>query len=534
MNFLKRFRKISALLLALLFVSDMGIWPVSVLSAASSSPIDVLDPGFMNSHGGNSVSINADPNKSPYAVFGEAFGTDNPVEGATKTARDILGEEAERHVANFYDQTLGKDVFKVEVNGSDCYSCYLHNTTYDSATGTFIGGNDDRQRIEIRPPEESRDRIGLENDITAYHWKLKIDKELTKPDGFFHIFQYKAYNSYGLVGSTLPLHDAVKYPNFSSAEDGNPILTFTVSSSATQNLEFRYADIGTDAGQETLASYPLNAIKDKWVDITVKILNSESGWVTMTMKDNETGQILMEYNDPNRVLDIWRRPEVKYNETTFEGPYPAVDDMINRPKWGIYRKADKSNPNVKDAKIYLSDMTLYKSAVGVSPVNLAYGKKAYNVGATTGNAFQIANAKAERLTDGVQKDPVTYSTTVPQNNYSALGILNWIGTESSKKGNVIIDLGKKMDFSQIKLFAETSRLKTVNMYVSNEENDRTDVDNIVFSSIPSFIYSGPNTGDDTVDKEYLIDLGGTYSSRYVKLFLKTVQAPTRRMLPHLQ
>lgn len=533
MNLLKCSRKITALLLALIIVSSTGTWQVPAL-AANSSTVDILDPNFVNSHGGNMVSIYADPNRSPYAVFGEAFGTDNPVEGATKTARAILGAAVERHVENIYDQALGKDVFKVEVNGNDCYTCYLHNTTYDSATGTFIGGNDDRQRIEIRPAEESRNLIGLENEITAFNWKLKIDKDIQKPDGFFHIFQYKAYNSFGLVGNKLPLHDSLNYPNFSSAEDGNPILTFTISSSATQNLEFRYADIGTDAGQETLASIPLNAVKDKWVDITVKILNSEYGWVTMTMKDVETGKILMEYNDPNRVLDVWRRPEIKYNNTTFEGPYPAVSDMINRPKWGIYRKADKSNPNVKDAKIYLADMTLYKSAVGVSPVNLAYGKKAYNSGPITGNAFQTANAKAERLTDGVQKDPVKYTNLiVPQNNLSALGDLSWIGTESSKKGSVIIDLGKVMDFNQVKFFAKTLRLKYANLSVSAESasySEAADLDKIVFTPVdPLYSDGGKNWtyfnaanggGDDTADKEYLIDLGKTYSSRYVKLYFE--------------
>ena len=179
MKSFNHFRRRVALSLAVFLICNLAIGQFSLLSmtnvasAAGVSSVDVLDSEFINSHGGNSVSIHADPSRSPYDVFGEVFGTDNPVEGATKTARDILGEEAERHVANYYDQALGKDVFKVEVNGNDCFSCYLHNTTYDSTTGQFVGGNDDRQRIEIRPPDENQDRIGLENDITAYNWKLK-------------------------------------------------------------------------------------------------------------------------------------------------------------------------------------------------------------------------------------------------------------------------------------------------------------------------------------------------------------------------
>lgn len=74
------------------------------------------------------------------------------------------------------------------------------------------------------------------------------------------------------------------------------------------------------------------------------------------MKDAVTGEVLLTYNDPDRVLDIWRSPEVKYSNQTFEGPYAAVGNMLNRPKWGIYRKANKDDEGVKDAKIYLADM----------------------------------------------------------------------------------------------------------------------------------------------------------------------------------
>lgn len=530
-----------ALVLALLVAAGTCLTNAATVSASGSSSVDVLDPDFINDHNGTSVNIQADPNRSPYDVFGEAFGTDNPVEGATKTARQspTWGEAVAKHVENFYDEALGKEVFKVEVGGNDCFTCYLHNTTYDSETDTFTGGNDDRQRIEIRPGGENSDLIGLENDITAYNWKLKLDQDLPKPDGFFHIFQYKAVNASGDISGfdTDQLHDAVNYPTFNSDEDGNPILTLTVSSSATQKLEFRYAGIGSEAGQEVLAGIPVDDIRDRWVEVTVKILNSESGWVAMSLKDVETGELLMEYNEPDRILDMWRRPEIKYSGKTFEGPYPAVDDMLNRPKWGIYRKADKSNDNVKDAKIYLADMTLYKSAVGVKPVNLAYGKAAYNSGDTSGNAFQLAHAKAERLTDGVQTDPLSYEniplTSVPSDDhYSAMGKLAWIGTQSSKKGNVIIDLGQAMSFSQIKLFAKSHRLKYVNFWISDDTADHTeaDIDTISFDPVDplhtddkgdwAFYHAENSGGNDYADKEYLIDLGKTYSSRYVKLYFE--------------
>ncbi len=541
----KHAKKLTAVLLAALIAGNAGMANVTALAAegtpvatasSSSSSVDLLDPNFISSHGGNIILAKPDAGKSPFQVLSEAFGTDNPVEGVTKLVREKRPTAA-RHVENFVDPVLG-NVFKVEVHGNDCTDgCYMHNTTYDSATDTFSGGNTDRQRIEIRPSDENQalvgSSVGLENDITVYDWKLKIDKDLPKPDGFFHIFQYKAVNSLGegiKDSDKYPLHDKTNFPNFNSDEDGNPILTLTVSSST---LDFRWAGIGSDAGMETLVSVPLSEVKDRWVDVTVKILNSECGWVTMTMKDRLTGKILMEYNDPNRVLDMWRRPEVKYNGATFEGPYPAVSNMFNRPKWGIYRKADKSNVNLQGAKIYLSDITLYKSVVGASPVNLAYGKKAYNAGPVTGTGIQTANAKPERLTDGVQIDPITYpitGLTVTEAVYSTLfGRLCWMGTEGAKKGSVVIDLGKVMDFNQVKLYAESARLKGVNIYtsVTSAAYAEADIGTIEFTKVPDLVtgtgytYFNPNnTGDDTKDSQYLIDLGKTYSSRYIKFFFE--------------
>ncbi|MBB6729438.1 S-layer homology domain-containing protein [Cohnella zeiphila] len=537
MQLIKRFKIWNAGISALFVAASIGMTNPPAVSAdtppsVDAQSVDLLDPAFVASHQGAIASVEQDPDQSPYDEFGAAFGTDDPVEGATKFARSVLPEAADR-VVNVFDEALNKTVFEVNVGDNTCATCYLHNATYDPETQTFSGGNDDRQRIEIRP-EANSSFAGHEGDITAYHWKLKLDKDLPKPGGFFHIFQYKAVNASHEVANfdTLGLSTD---PNFSSSEDGEPILTLTVSTAASPKLEFRYADIGTVAGQETLASVPVDEIRDKWVDVTLKILNSESGWASMVMKDDQTGQVLMSYDDPNRILDLWRRPEVKYNNGAFEGPYPANDQMYNRPKWGIYRKADKSDSSVEPAKIYLSDMTLYKSATGVSPVDLAYGKPAYNVGPTSGNPIQLANDDANRLTDGVQVDPVSYTNlTVPADRPDALGKLTWIGTESAKKGSVILDLGKKTDFNQFKIFAKSARLLHVNAWVSDDtaDHDGSDLDSIAFMPVNptaqdpdkggdwAFYNPDSSGGDDAANKEYLVDLGQTYSSRYVKLFFE--------------
>ncbi len=531
-NFL---RKMASILLALAII--VGFSPVPVFAGGGSS-VDLLDPDFIASHGGNIVEVNAEDGKSPFEVFGEKFGTNNPVEGVTKTVRDVR-PTAQRHVRNYYDEDLGKSVFLVEAHDGTCADgCFMHNTTYNSETDTFSGGNTDRQRIEIRPVDEHNDTeygdlVGLEKDITAYSWKMKLDHNFPKPNGFFHIFQYKAVNSTGDITRENPLHDSVNFPTYSSDEDGNPILTLTQSSNT---LDFRWAEIGSDAGMEVLASVQTSKLKGKWVDITVKILNSECGWVTMVMKDSQTGEILMEYNDPNRILDMWRRPEIKYNGKTMEGDWPAVENMFNRPKWGIYRKAQKGDPNVPEARMYLSDITLYKSVVGASPVNLAYGKNAFNVGATSPNILQYKNAVTARLTDGVQTDPVIYPVTglvgVTEENYSHLGGLCWVGQNSSKKGDVVIDLGKVMDFNQVKLFAKSLRMKNVDVYISDDPSAYTEenIGHITFIKVDDLYTDDKGSGrtyynpgyksDDTQDAQYLIDLGKTYSARYVKFYFE--------------
>lgn len=61
--------------LAVFLICNLAIGQLSlvsmtnVASAAGASSVDVLDSEFINSHGGNSVSVHADPSRSPYEVL---------------------------------------------------------------------------------------------------------------------------------------------------------------------------------------------------------------------------------------------------------------------------------------------------------------------------------------------------------------------------------------------------------------------------------------------------------------------------------
>ncbi|MCU6707441.1 fibronectin type III domain-containing protein [Paenibacillus sp. J5C_2022] len=167
------------------------------------------------------------------------------------------------------------------------------------------------------------------------------------------------------------------------------------------------------------------------------------------------------------------------------------------------------------------------------PINLAYGKKAYNTDPESGNPFQSANAMPDRLTDGVQIDPATYENLndIPADDYSALGKLNWIGTESSKKGNIVIDLGQAMNFNEIKLYAKSVRLKYANVWVTEDTTDHAgDWDNVAFTPVEpvhvdekgewSYFNADNNGGEDSADSIHTISLGKTYTSRYVRLYVE--------------
>ncbi|MCU6707439.1 hypothetical protein M6D81_01845 [Paenibacillus sp. J5C_2022] len=79
-------RPLYLMLIAAMAATGSGVGHSDATAAPSEQKIDLLDPDFIKEHGGHAVAVSADAGKSPFEVFGEAFGTDNPVEGATSMA----------------------------------------------------------------------------------------------------------------------------------------------------------------------------------------------------------------------------------------------------------------------------------------------------------------------------------------------------------------------------------------------------------------------------------------------------------------
>lgn len=512
--------------------------------------LDVTARG--NGANAKTIKMNAIEGVSPYNVLGGAMGTDEPVEGVTKRIRDAYHEyygdqpratAADDHITNVWDSVLNKNVFKLFEYGRGVNNEfadkvrdgeYGHKGVFDWDKGYVVGGAaiNDRQRVEIRPSEDSNnDFVAYNGDLVSYQWKWNIpDGNQWNQSNFRHIFQLKAVNAQ--KANTLPGGNT-------GGENGAYLLAFSVSGTSSRNLVVNH---NRSDGDKNLMSIPLKEIDGHWIQVELNALISDSGWLTIKITDMVTGKVYT-FDSPDvyqafgnqgagdGTKDLWRRPERGGN---FETEYPATFDQYERPKWGIYRSSNGGNNSAFDAGLQLSDITITKVATGISSVNLALNKQAYNVGPTTGaNPVQMQSAagnefgNANKLTNGVPQDPTLWAVT----NVSSLdqiGNYSWLGTDGARKGSFVIDLGKDMDFSQIRLFAKSTRLKGASVYVSDDFENHTsaDFDTMRFTQVDKgtadgyTFATGNNGGTDSADSSYPINLGKTYHSRYIKVMVE--------------
>lgn len=497
------------------------------------------------------IKMNAIDGVSPYNVMGGAMGTDEPVEGVTKRIRDAYhayyGDQprataADDHITNAWDSVLNKNVFKLFEYGRGLNNEfadkvrdgeYGHKGYFDWDKGYVVGGAaiNDRQRVEIRPSEDSNnDFVAYNGDLVSYQWKWNIpDGNQWNQSNFRHIFQLKAVNAQR--ADTLPGGNT-------GGENGAYILAFSISGTTSRNLVVNHNRYD---GDKNIMTIPLKDIDGHWIQVELNALISDAGWFTIKITDMVTNKVYT-FDSPDvyqafpnqgagdGTKDLWRRPE---KGTNFETEYPATFDQYERPKWGIYRSSNGGNNSAFDTGLQLSDITITKVASGISSVNLALNKQAYNVGPTAGaNSVQMQAAasngygNANRLTTGVLQDPTVWAVT----NVSSLdqiGNYSWLGTDGARNGSFVIDLGQAMDFSQIRLFAKSTRLKGATVYVSDDVGNHTsstDFDTMSFTQVEkqttdgyTFATGNTNGGSDAIDSSYPINLGKTYHSRYVKV-----------------
>ncbi|WP_405452382.1 FIMAH domain-containing protein [Paenibacillus sp. HJGM_3] len=517
--------------------------------APSIFALDVTARGYGDHY--KTIRMNAIEGVSPYNVLGGAMRTDEPVEGLTKRIRDAYhayyGDQpqataADNHIQSVWDSTLQKQVFQITAHGRGLNNEYLdrvrdgeygHKGVFDWNLGYVVDGAafNDRQRIEIRPSEDSTgDFVAYEGDLVSYGWLWNIpDGNQWNQSNFRHLFQLKAVNRQ--LADTLPGGN-------SGGENGAYILAMSISGTTNRDLVVNHNRYD---GDKTLMRIPLKDIGSHWIKVELNALISDSGWLTIKITDMVTGKVYT-YDSPDvyqvftnkgatdGVKDLWRRPE---RSGGFETEYPAAFDQYLRPKWGIYRSSANGTNSAYDAGLQIADITISKVASGLSSVNLALNKKAYNAGSTAGaNPIQLQSASANefgnanKLTNGVLEDPTKWNVT----NVTALeqiGNYSWLGTDGARKGSFILDLGQAMDFSQIRLFAKSTRLKGATVYVSDDYGTHTaaaELDAMTFKQVDrrtvegyTFATGNTNGGADTEDASYPINLGKTYHSRYIKV-----------------
>lgn len=519
------------------------------IGTSSIFALDVTARGYGENN--KTIKMNAIEGVSPYNVLGGAMGTDEPVEGVMKRIRDayhaFYGDQprataADDHVMTVWDSALQKNVFQIMEYGRGLNNEYLdkvrdgeyaHKGVFDPSLGYVVDGAayNNRQRIEIRPSEDSTDDfVAKEGDLVSYQWLWNIpDGNQWNQSGFRHIFQLKAANAQ--ASNTLPGGN-------SGGENGAYVLAMSISGTTARNLVVNHNRYD---GDKNLMTIPLKEIDDHWIKVELNALISDTGWLTVKITDKVTGKVYT-YDSPDvyqvfsnqgasdGVKDIWRRPE---RSGGFETEYPAAFDQYLRPKWGIYRSSNGGTNSAYDVQMKISDIAISKVASGVSAVNLALNKKAYNVGPTAGaNPIQLQSARANeygnanKLTNGVLQDPTKWNAT-NVTSLDQIGNYSWLGTDGARKGSFVIDLGQAMDFSQIRLFAKSTRLKGVTVYVSDDSGNHTsaaEFDAMTFRQVDkktaqcsTYATGNNNGGSDYDDSSYPIDLGKTYHSRYIKV-----------------
>ena len=254
----------------------------------------------------SSFSITAQVTCSAQDSFGSAY----PVfidSGIAYEDPDCEHTDFGPHVTQAYDNELGKNVF------------VFHSHIVEDNDRCQI---QDRVRMEIKGgPGTDTELQHVENDISYYRWKFKVDEDFVGSSTFNHIFQNKAKGG---------------------NDDGFPVLTLTLRS---DRLELRHDGGDTGQDQGVLAQVNINQIRGQWVECYCKQVHGEAGSLEFSIRSMKTGLFLMQHSEDD--IDLWR-PDADYN----------------RPKWGMYRL---KNTILRDEMISFADFCISESDSTLCP-----------------------------------------------------------------------------------------------------------------------------------------------------------------------
>ncbi|MEM9529078.1 MAG: heparin lyase I family protein, partial [Bacteroidota bacterium] len=270
-----------------------------------------------------------------YSVIAAAnFGIEGPDDSSSACAGNGPGNHTGfgDHVTQTADAELGQNVF------------VFHSHIDEDNDRCIVF---DRARMEIKGGPSGRTDEELEHDYgdtTYYRWQFRLAEDFIGASSFCHLFQNKAAGG---------------------DDSGFPVLTLTARAT---RLELRQsAGDGNPSGTlGTLASASLDQFRGKWVEVYMEQVHSNNGKLVVTITDVTTGLAILNY--ANEDVDLFRGD--------------ASSNVINRPKWGIYR-AYNTAAGLKDEQVRFANFCASESSAEACPsvINFNNGAPAEVTGA---------------------------------------------------------------------------------------------------------------------------------------------------------
>ncbi len=224
------------------------------------------------------------------------------------------------HITQAPDAELGQNVF------------VFHSHIAEDSDRCKENGNPiNRVRTEIKGGPSGNSDPELEHeygDDSYTRWQFRLDPGFIGATSFCHLFQMKAEGG---------------------SDDGFPVLTLTARA---DRLEFLHnAGDGNPTGDlGPLVQADISNFRGKWVEVYVHVLHSNSGKVDLSVRDVATGTTIMSYSNAN--IDMFRGQ--------------PGDDVINRPKWGMYRSLNPG-AGIRDESTRFANLCSSESAGSACP-----------------------------------------------------------------------------------------------------------------------------------------------------------------------
>ncbi|MGB7394008.1 MAG: T9SS type A sorting domain-containing protein [Pricia sp.] len=251
------------------------------------------------------------------------FGFEAPdVEGSSVCVAGGEGDHTSfgDHVTQTFDSELDRNVFIF----------YSHLNEDSDRCRNF-----DRIRTELKGSTSDDPELQHEYGDTSYYtWQFRLAEDFVGASTFCHVFQNKAQGG---------------------DDDGFPVITITPRESIVE-VKHDAGDENPNGSLGRLVTAPLSDFKGKWVEVSMRQVHRNDGEFYVKISDIATGSVLLEYE--NLDIDMFRGDETS-------------DDVISRPKFGIYRSIATTAP-LKDEEVLFAGFCSSETSADLCPSLLSF------------------------------------------------------------------------------------------------------------------------------------------------------------------